>query len=202
MQLSRHRRQYQQLSEVERERIILIVVTGWSTRRVAHHLGHSDLNVRSYWDYRTRERSVTRLPGLERVWQTNSRGDLYIIRHALIVPTVSLSVIHTQASPSLLTSVSVRTIVRGPLCLLTLTSTDLHLHLEWYCARRDWTAPEWNQIVFSDESRFNLSSDDDRESLWRSRGERLNPVFVLQRHTTSTTGVVVRSAIHTTHGYP
>ncbi|GFV04510.1 transposable element Tcb2 transposase [Trichonephila clavipes] len=61
--------------------------------------------------------------------------------------------------------------------------------LEWCCARGNWTAAEWNQEVFRDESRFNLSSDDSRVRLWRPRGERLNSVFALQRHTTPTAGV-------------
>ncbi|GFT43571.1 transposable element Tcb2 transposase [Trichonephila clavipes] len=51
--------------------------------------------------------------------------------------------------------------------------------------------PEWNQIVFSGESRFNISSDAIRVRLWRPCGERLNPVFVLQRHTSPTSGLMV-----------
>ncbi|GFX81962.1 transposable element Tcb2 transposase [Trichonephila clavipes] len=47
----------------------------------------------------------------------------------------------------------------------------------------------------SDESRFNLSNDDNRVRLWRSRGERLNPAFLLQRHTAPTAGVMVWGAI-------
>ncbi|GFX08865.1 transposable element Tcb1 transposase [Trichonephila clavipes] len=65
------------------------------------------------------------------------------------------------------------------------------LRLEWYRAQGNWTAAEWNQVVFSDESRFILSSDDNRVRLWRPRGERLNPAFALQRHTAPTAGVMV-----------
>ncbi|GFT38951.1 transposable element Tcb2 transposase [Trichonephila clavipes] len=54
---------------------------------------------------------------------------------------------------------------------------------------------EWNQVVFNDESRFNLSSDDNRVRVWRPRGERLNPTFALQRHTALTAGVMVWGAI-------
>ncbi|GFX69969.1 uncharacterized protein TNCV_2099871 [Trichonephila clavipes] len=50
-------------------------------------------------------------------------------------------------------------------------------------------------VVLSDESRFNLSSDDNRVRVRRPRGERLNPAFALQRHTTPTAGVMVRGAI-------
>ncbi|GFS65673.1 transposable element Tcb2 transposase [Trichonephila clavipes] len=45
------------------------------------------------------------------------------------------------------------------------------------------------------ESRFNLSSDDNRFRVWRHHGERLNPVFDLHRHTTPTAGVMVWGAI-------
>ncbi|GFW84275.1 transposable element Tcb2 transposase [Trichonephila clavipes] len=64
---------------------------------------------------------------------------------------------------------------------------DCHI---WCCARGNWTAAEWSQLVFSDESRFNLSSDDNRVRVWIPRGERLNPAFSLQRHTTPTAGVM------------
>ncbi|GFV07192.1 transposable element Tcb2 transposase [Trichonephila clavipes] len=56
---------------------------------------------------------------------------------------------------------------------------------------RNWTAAEWNHDVFSDESRFNLSSDDNRVRVWRLLGERLNPAFALQRYTAPTADVMV-----------
>ncbi|GFW22075.1 transposable element Tcb2 transposase [Trichonephila clavipes] len=47
----------------------------------------------------------------------------------------------------------------------------------------------------SDESKFNLNSDDNRVCVWRPRGERFNPVFALQRHIVPTAGVTVWSVI-------
>ncbi|GFW66954.1 transposable element Tcb2 transposase [Trichonephila clavipes] len=59
------------------------------------------------------------------------------------------------------------------------------------------------QIVFSDESRFNLNSNDNRVCEWRPRGERLNPAFALQRHSAPTAGgVMVWGALPTIHGQP
>ncbi|GFV28843.1 transposable element Tcb2 transposase [Trichonephila clavipes] len=52
-----------------------------------------------------------------------------------------------------------------------------------------------NQVVFSDESKFNISSDDIRVRVWRLRGERLNPAFAIQRHTNPTAVVLVWGAI-------
>ncbi|GFV43112.1 transposable element Tcb1 transposase [Trichonephila clavipes] len=39
---------------------------------------------------------------------------------------------------------------RRPLRVLPLTPTHQRLQLEWCHARGNWTAAEWNQIVFSD----------------------------------------------------
>ncbi|GFU06094.1 uncharacterized protein TNCV_3987701 [Trichonephila clavipes] len=55
--------------------------------------------------------------------------------------------------------------------------THRRLRLEWCRARGNWSAAIWNHVDFSDESRFNLSSDDNQVLQWRPRGERLNPAL-------------------------
>ncbi|GFY14561.1 kunitz-type serine protease inhibitor bitisilin-3 [Trichonephila clavipes] len=77
------------------------------------------------------------------------------------------------------------------LYVLPLIPTHRRLRLEWFHARGNWTAAECNRVVFSDESSFYLSSDDNRVRVWRSRGERLNPAFDLQRHIVPTAGMIV-----------
>ncbi|GFY26159.1 transposable element Tcb2 transposase [Trichonephila clavipes] len=84
---------------------------------------------------------------------------------------------------------------RNPLRVLPLTPTHRCLRLEWCHTRRNWNSAEWNQVFFSDISRFNLSSDYNRVRVWRHRGERLNPAFALQRHTAPSVGVMVWGAI-------
>ncbi|GFW21425.1 regulator of G-protein signaling 3 [Trichonephila clavipes] len=79
---------------------------------------------------------------------------------------------------------------RRPLLVLPFTHIHRRLCLEWCRARGNWTAAERNQVVFSDESRFNLSSNDNRVRVCRPRGERLNPAFALQRHTAPTADVM------------
>ncbi|GFU45342.1 transposable element Tcb1 transposase [Trichonephila clavipes] len=79
---------------------------------------------------------------------------------------------------------------RRPLRVLPLTPSHRRFCLEWCHARGNWTAVEWNQVIFSDKSRFYLSSDDNRVRVGRPRGEHLNPGFTLQRHTAPTAGVM------------
>ncbi|GFW14276.1 transposable element Tcb2 transposase [Trichonephila clavipes] len=178
---------------------------GWSARRVARQLGRSDCVVRSCWDQRIRDMSFTGRQGSGRPRLTSRREDCRIVRNALVQPTASSSTIQAYVAPSLGAPVSSRTLrrrlseghlgSRRPLRVLPLTPTHRRLRLKWCRARGNWTAEEWNQIVFSDEFRFNLSSDDHRVCVWRPRGERLNPAFVLQRHTAPTAGVMVWGAI-------
>ncbi|GFV68012.1 transposable element Tcb1 transposase [Trichonephila clavipes] len=78
---------------------------------------------------------------------------------------------------------------RRPLRRSTLTPTYRRLRLEWCRARGNWTVEEWNQVVFNNESRLNLSCDENRVRVWRPRGERLNPAFTLQRLTATTAGM-------------
>ncbi|GFT84932.1 transposable element Tcb2 transposase [Trichonephila clavipes] len=205
MSLCRFRRQYEQMLQFERGRIIGMMEAGWSARQVARQLCRSDCVVRRCWVQWIREMSFTRRPGLGHPGLTIRREDLYIERNARVQPTASSAAIQTQLAPSLGTPVSSRTIrrclvegnlgPRRPLRVLPLTPTHRRFRLEWCHARENWTAAEWNQVVFRDESRFNLSSDDNRVRVWRPRGERLNPAFALQRHTAPTAGVMVLDAI-------
>ncbi|GFV64447.1 transposable element Tcb2 transposase [Trichonephila clavipes] len=117
------------------------------------------------------------------------------------VRTASSAAIQAQVAPSQGAYVAFRTIRRRlaaghlgsqhPLRVLPLTPTHRRLRLEWCRARRKWIAAEWNQVVFSDESRFNLSSDNNCVRVWRTRGKRLNPAFVLQPQTVSTADVML-----------
>ncbi|GFY36133.1 transposable element Tcb2 transposase [Trichonephila clavipes] len=190
MPLRRFRRQYEQLSQFERGRAIVIMEAGWSARLVSRQLGRSDCVVRRCWDQWIREMSFTQRPGTRHLRQTSHREDRHIVRNARVQPTASPAAIPVQVVPSLRTPVSSR-IIRGrlaeghfglwcPLSVLPRTPTQRRLRLEWCRARGNWATAEWNQIAFSDESRFNLSSDDNRARVWRPCGEHLNPVFALQ----------------------
>ncbi|GFW56408.1 transposable element Tcb2 transposase [Trichonephila clavipes] len=75
------------------------------------------------------------------------------------------------------------------------TSGSERRHLHEDQAQDALDRPVVEKTTTSEESRFNLSSDDNRVRVWIPRGERLNPAFALQRHTAPTAGVMVWSAI-------
>ncbi|GFV29358.1 transposable element Tcb2 transposase [Trichonephila clavipes] len=152
---------------------------GGSARQADRQLSRSGCVMRKFWDQWIREMSFTRRPGSGRPRPTS---------HREVRPIAPVS------------SRTIRTIAEGsprPFHVISLMSPHRHFRLEWCRARGNWTAAEWNQIVFSDESRFNLSSDDNRVREWRPRGERFNPDFTLQRHTAPTAGV----PLPTIHGH-
>ncbi|UYV67041.1 hypothetical protein LAZ67_4003750 [Cordylochernes scorpioides] len=87
-----------------------------------------------------------------------------------------------SASSQLARTISRRLVANGlhscrPLRRLPLTPPNRRQRLEWCRARSTWMT-EWHRVVFSDESRFCLSSDSRRVRVWRRRGERSNPAAI------------------------
>ncbi|GFX44886.1 transposable element Tcb2 transposase [Trichonephila clavipes] len=99
MPLCRFRRQNEQLSQFERERIIGMMEAGWSTRRIARQLGHSDCVVKRCWDQWIREMSFTQRPGSGRPRWTSHREHRHILRNARVQPTASSAAIQAQVAP-------------------------------------------------------------------------------------------------------
>ncbi|GFV84507.1 transposable element Tc3 transposase [Trichonephila clavipes] len=52
-----------------------------------------------------------------------------------------------------------------------------------------WAA-EWNEVVFTDESRICLQNHDGRIRAWRHRGERMLNICVMHRHTGLALGII------------
>ncbi|GFW67983.1 hypothetical protein TNCV_1617441 [Trichonephila clavipes] len=77
-----------------------------------------------------------------------------------------------------------------PFRALPLTREHRQLRLQWCQARSMWNVTDWQKVVFSDESRFVLGTDDNRVRVWRRPGERYNSSHTVLRHTARTAGVI------------
>ncbi|GFT57198.1 transposable element Tcb1 transposase [Trichonephila clavipes] len=114
---------------------------------------------------------------------TTSREDKQIVRMAVTNRSVTSQTVAQHIESVTHHSVSARTIrrrlqqsglsARRPLLGLPLTQIHRHLHHQWYDERRMWVA-EWNEIVFTDESRICLQHHDGRIRVWRHRGDRMD----------------------------
>ncbi|GFW24571.1 transposable element Tcb2 transposase [Trichonephila clavipes] len=80
---------------------------------------------------------------------------------------------------------------KRPFRALPLTPEHRQLRLQWCQAISMWNVTDWRKVVFSDESRFVLGTDDSRVRMWRRPGEQYNSL----RHTARTDGVMVWGAI-------
>ncbi|GFW31983.1 HTH_38 domain-containing protein [Trichonephila clavipes] len=100
MPLRRNRRQYEQLTDFDRGRIIGLREAGWSNRRNGRHLGRSDMVVARCWQQWITEGRVYRRGGSGRPRNTNDREDRAIRRVATSAPTTSLASIQRHLPPS------------------------------------------------------------------------------------------------------
>ncbi|GFU72053.1 transposable element Tcb1 transposase [Trichonephila clavipes] len=164
MPLRRNRRQYEQLTDFDRGRIIGLREAGWSNRRIGRHLGQSDMVVARCWQQWITEGRVYRRRGSGRPRNTNDREDRAIRRLATSAPTTPLASIQRHLPPSRhpvpsretirrrLTEVGLRS--RRPLRRLPLTPHHRQCRLDFCRPRATWSVTDWRRVIFSDESRF------------------------------------------------
>ncbi|GFY28899.1 transposable element Tcb1 transposase [Trichonephila clavipes] len=81
-----------------------------------------------------------------------------------------------------------------PLLGLSLMQNHRHLHSQ-LCEERRMLTAEWNEVVFTDESRICLQHHDGRIRVRRHRGERMMNSCVVHRHTGPSPGIMVWSGI-------
>ncbi|UYV75988.1 hypothetical protein LAZ67_13002036 [Cordylochernes scorpioides] len=200
----RKRRQFKQTDAFTRGMVIGLKRAGWSIRQIAAdtHLGAS--TVHRLWRRWLEQGNVTiyRNAGATRV--TSARVDRRILRQAVAAPQATCTAILQHVQDTLDHSISTRTISRRlvanglhscrPLRRLPLTPPNRRQRLEWCRARSTWMT-EWHRVVFSDESRFCLSSDSRRVRVWRRRGERSYPAAIVERPTVRQRGIMVWGAI-------
>ncbi|GFU52429.1 transposable element Tc1 transposase [Trichonephila clavipes] len=78
--------------------------------------------------------------------------------------------------------------------MIPLAANHRRLRLQWAHEHRAWQA-DWRQVVFPDESRFNLWDYDGRIRVRRYAGKRCLPECVIERHNGLTPRVMVLGAI-------
>ncbi|GFU81119.1 transposable element Tcb1 transposase [Trichonephila clavipes] len=143
----RARRHFSQLSELERGLIIGMKTAGWSTHRVAGQVDRSE--------------------------KTTRREERRIVRQSLVDPTVTRSTIRADVGVAIVPQTISRHLAEAnlkskrPFRALPLTPEHRQLRLQWCQARPMWNVTDWQKVVFSDESRFVLGTDDNRVRVWR-----------------------------------
>ncbi|GFV90318.1 transposable element Tcb1 transposase [Trichonephila clavipes] len=84
---------------------------------------------------------------------------------------------------------------RRPVRCVPLTSAQRRRRSLWCREHRNWRENEWERVLFTDESRFSLSSDSHRILIWRERGSRNHPSNIIERDRYGGHGVLVLGGI-------
>ncbi|GFV77950.1 transposable element Tcb2 transposase [Trichonephila clavipes] len=84
---------------------------------------------------------------------------------------------------------------RRPMVCVRLTSRHRHDRREWATEHVNWRRNEWSNVLFSDESRFSVNSDNRRIFIWWDRGSRNNPAFMHESVRCGGGGVLVYGGI-------
>ncbi|GFX89559.1 transposable element Tcb2 transposase [Trichonephila clavipes] len=84
---------------------------------------------------------------------------------------------------------------RRPVRCVPLTPAHRRRRSLWCREHRNRRDNEWGRVLFTDESRFSLSSDSHRILIWRERGSRNHPSNIIERDRYGGRGVLVWEGI-------
>ena len=135
---------------------------------------------------------------------TTAQDDRHLVRMAVTDRTASSTMLSRHWSTAIGLGLSASTVyccllraglvARMPLHQLPLSRDHQCLRLQWAHERRHWQA-EWENIVFSDESRCNMFYNDSRIHVRRYAGECNLRACILQQHRGPMPSVMVWGAI-------
>ncbi|GFW15608.1 transposable element Tcb1 transposase [Trichonephila clavipes] len=84
---------------------------------------------------------------------------------------------------------------RRPVVCVSLTRQHRTARLQWCREHHNWTAQDWAFILFSDESRFSLSSDCRRQLIWRESGTAYRPENIQEKDRYPTCSIMAWAGI-------
>ena len=140
-----------------------------SYRDIAAHTGHAATTVMHVWNQWREEGYTQRRAGTGPCNVTRAQDDRHLVCTAVMDRTASCIVLSRHWSTAMGLDLSASTVrhcllraalvARMPLRRLPLSRDHQCLRLQWACERSHWH-DEWRNVVFSDESRFNMSYND------------------------------------------
>ncbi|GFW37696.1 transposable element Tc1 transposase [Trichonephila clavipes] len=84
---------------------------------------------------------------------------------------------------------------RRPVVCVPLTRQHRTARLQWCREHHNWTEQDWACVLFSDESRFSLSSDCRRQLIWRESGTAYRPENIQEKDRYPTCIIMVWAGI-------
>ncbi|GFY30211.1 transposable element Tcb1 transposase [Trichonephila clavipes] len=200
----KQRSAFDQVSEFDRGRRVAYRDCGLTFREIGSRVGRNQTTVMRICDRWIQEGTTDRRGRSHPPQCTTSRENRQIVRMAVTDHSVTLRTVAQHIESVTHHSVSAHTIrrrlqqsglsARRSLLGLPLKQNHRRLRRQWCDERRMWAA-EWNEVVFTDESRTCVQHHEGRIRVWRHRGERMLNSCVMHRHTGPTPGIMVWGGI-------
>ncbi len=193
------------LSRDQRQCALGILQGGLSYREVARRLGCSHQTISALVDRDTLHNSADDRPRSGRPRVTTARQDRQMVlshlRDRFRPASRTAAETPGRANPRISNDTARRRLhdygltarrpYRGPV----MTSAHRRNRQRWCQQHQRWTLAQWNEVAFSDESRFCVDSPDGRERVWRRTGERYADCCVRQANRWGGPSVMVWTAI-------
>ncbi|GFT75738.1 transposable element Tcb2 transposase [Trichonephila clavipes] len=187
-----------------RGRIIGKLEEGRSMTSVAAEFGIAHIIVSRLWRQFQTTRTAIRGFSSGRPRGTTPADDRYIVLQARrnrrqTAGEIAIHTTHATGRPISRFTVARRLhggglFARRPLKCVPLTPAHRRRRSLWCREHRNWRDNEWRRVLFTDESRFSLSSDSHRILIWRERGTGNHPSNIIERDRYGGRGVLVWGA--------
>ncbi|GFV60637.1 transposable element Tc1 transposase [Trichonephila clavipes] len=138
---------------------------GWSTRRVDGQVDRSD-DQEDHEERESKDRAASTCGPT--VTRSTIRADVGV---AIVPKTISRHLAEANLKS------------KRPFRALPLTPEHRQLRLQWCQARSMWNVTDWQKVMFSDESRFVLRTDDNRVRVWRCSACDSRSTLIVMRGT-------------------
>ncbi|GFT77475.1 transposable element Tcb1 transposase [Trichonephila clavipes] len=191
MPRKKQRSDFDQVFEFDRGRTVAYRDCGLSFREIGSRVERNQTTVIRMWNRWMPEGTMDRRGRSHPPQCTTSHEDRQIVRMAVRDRSVISRTVAQHIESVTHHSVSVHTIrrrlqqsglsARRPLLALPLTQNH-RLHRQ--------CAAEWNEVVFTDDSRICLQHHNGRIRFWRHREERMQNSCVMQHHTGPAPGII------------
>ena len=162
---------YKQLSSFDKGMIEALKSEGWSNRRIAATLGRCESTIRHYLKRKSITGSILRREGSGRKRKTTKREDRLIERQALSDCNITIDgILKSTGLPLHRATVSKRLNEFNIKCVLQrkkpyISEANRKKRIAWCKKYENWTAEMWDNVLWSDESKFELRCQQ-RKRVW------------------------------------
>lgn len=194
------------LSTLDRGRALGWLQDGTSGREVARRLGVSHSVIQRLQERFQATGSAEERPRSGRPRATTQRDDRYLQLSALRDRTISSRTLRSNLRTATHVIISQDTVRRRlreiglhsrvPAVRLPLTPRHRRARSAFCRQHQRWNRQQWGRVLFTDESRFTLSTSDRRRRVWRRVGERFIDACVQEHDRYGGGSVMVWGGFH------